>query len=69
MKITIRLILFAWMILSISSCKNMYVPNGQNVSFMEEKGDIKANLGTKNIQVAYGITDHLGVMAKGIRSK
>jgi hypothetical protein len=69
MKKSSYLILFAALVLSLSSCKIMYVPNSQNVPLLEEKGDIKANLGAKDLQVAYGITDHFGVMANGYYNK
>jgi hypothetical protein len=69
MKNSIRQILFTAMIISVSSCRIMYVPNSQNVPMMEEKGDIKANIGAKDLQVAYAITDHVGVMANGYYNK
>lgn len=69
MKKSSNLILLMVMVISISSCKIMYVPNGQNVPLMEEKGDIKANLGAKDLQVAYGITNNLGVMVNGYYNK
>lgn len=69
MKTSIRIIFFVVMVFSISSCKIMYIPNSQNVPLMEEKGDIKANLGAKDLQVAYGVTDHIGVMANGYYNK
>jgi len=47
----------------------MYVPNSQNVPMMEEKGDIKANVGAKDLQVAYAVTDHVGVMVNGYYNK
>lgn len=47
----------------------MYVPNSQNVPMLEEKGDIKVEIGVKDLQVAYGISDHLGIMVNGYYNK
>jgi opacity protein-like surface antigen len=47
----------------------MYIPNSQNVPLLEEKGDIKLNIGNKDLQVSYGISDHLGIMANGYYNK
>ncbi len=69
MKITQKLLLIALLIAFLSSCKIMYVPNNQNIPMLEEKGDIKANLGFKDLQLAYGITDHIGIMANGYYNK
>jgi opacity protein-like surface antigen len=66
----IRLYLLILVAVSLfSSCKIMYIPNSQNVPLLEEKGDIKAEISTKDLQVAYGITDHLGIMANGYFNK
>ena len=41
----------------------MYVPNNQNVPMFQEKGEVRATVGTRNFQGAYAVTDNLGVMA------
>ena len=69
MKTSKKLLLIAIIVLSFSSCKIMYIPNTQNVPMLEEKGDIKVELGTKDLQVAYGVTDHLGIMVNGYYNK
>ena len=69
MKTSKKLLLIAFTVLSFASCKIMYIPNAQNVPMLEEKGDIKVELGTKDLQVAYGVTDHLGIMVNGYYNK
>ena len=69
MKTSKKLLLIAIIVISFSSCKIMYIPNTQNVPMLEEKGDIKVELGTKDLQVAYGVTDHLGIMVNGYYNK
>jgi hypothetical protein len=67
---TIRLLLqITLMIGFFTSCRIMYVPNSQNVPMLEEKGDLKVGITTKDIQVAYGINNHLGIMANGYYNK
>ena len=68
MKTTIKLVLISILALSVASCKIMYIPNSQNVPMMEEKGDLKVDIGTKDLQVAFGLTDHVGIMVKDIES-
>ncbi|MFN6945167.1 MAG: hypothetical protein ACK4ND_09485 [Cytophagaceae bacterium] len=51
--------------LYLSSCKIMYKPNMQNVPLMKEQGEVRANLNFNNAQVAYAITDNIGIMANG----
>ena len=65
MKTTIKLVLISILALSVASCKIMYIPNSQNVPMMEEKGDLKVDIGTKDLQVAFGLTDHVGIMVNG----
>ena len=36
---------------------------------LEEKGDIKALVGLKDLQVAFGISDHVGIMVNGYYNK
>ncbi len=64
-----RLLFFILLLASFSSCKIMYIPNAQNVPMLEEKGDIKVEISNKDLQVAYGITNHLGIMANGYYNK
>ena len=51
------------------SCSPEYIPNMANTPLFSEKGDLQANLaggvsGT-DVQLAYAVTDHVGLMANG----
>lgn len=50
---------------SFQSCKIMYVPNNQNVPMFQEKGEVRATVGTRNFQAAYAVSDHVGLVANG----
>ena len=69
MKKTILPLLLIALALSMFSCKVMYVPNAQNVPLMKEKNDLKASVGLEDVQVAYAVTDNIGVMANGFYKK
>jgi len=45
----------------------MYIPNTENVPLMTEKGDVKINISTTNVQASYAVTDNIAVMANGYR--
>ena len=62
-------VLIVFILISFASCKIMYIPNTQNVPMMEEKGDIKLVIGNKDLQLAYGISDHVGIIANGYYNK
>jgi hypothetical protein len=51
--------------LFLSSCFHYYyIPNSHNVPLFQEKGEVRAAASiTNEIQTAYAITDHFGVMA------
>lgn len=49
----------------LQSCRTAYVPTAVSVPLLQEKGEIRAYLSPTNAQVAYAITDHLGVIANG----
>ncbi len=67
--LTKNLIILGSIILSINSCAPAYVPNVLNVPLFSKKGEIQlaVNTGTAGFdpQVAYAITDHVGVMLNG----
>ena len=66
MKHYYKLFVLACGIFIIQSCstnRTLYIPNHQNVSQLEEKGELVANLTFTNYQLAYAITDHIGIMA------
>jgi hypothetical protein len=53
--------------LVISSCtKIMYIPNAQNVPSLKSKNDIDLNIGIRNFQAAYAVTDHIGISANAL---
>ena len=64
-----KLVLIALLLVCFSSCKIMYIPNTQNIPMLEEKGDIKLDIGNKDMQLAYGISNHVGIMANGYYNK
>jgi hypothetical protein len=50
----------------LSSCStSLYVSNNVNVPLMREKGEVKVNVDQSNLQVAYAVSDHWGVMVNG----
>jgi hypothetical protein len=50
----------------LSSCsKVMYIPNSLNVPLFNEKKEFKANISINDYQVAYAVTNHIGLMANG----
>ena len=58
---------FLLTLITLFSCSPEYIPNMANTPMFDEKGEIQANItrgvsGT-DIQAAYAVTDHLGVMA------
>jgi hypothetical protein len=54
-------------ILMVVSCSPEYLPNTINTPLFEDKGEIQANVGQgisgTDAQLAYAVTDHIGVMA------
>ncbi len=65
-KLTLIFLLLAVTLLIINSCSPAYVPNVINAPMLTNKGEIQASvhLGTSGFdpQVAYAVTDHLGIM-------
>lgn len=52
--------------LYFSSCTTtMYVPNTLNTPLLKERGEVKINVDANNLQVAAGISNHLGIMVNG----
>jgi len=49
----------------IQSCNVMYSPSMQNTPLLQEKKEVVANIGINDIQGAYAVTDHVGVMLNG----
>ncbi|UYQ92000.1 hypothetical protein MKQ68_18095 [Chitinophaga horti] len=50
---------------SCSDTMHIYVPNTVNAPLLQEKHEVKGNVSLSNWQVAYAVTDHVGVMANG----
>ncbi len=48
-----------------SSCRTVYSPNTVHNSLLQEKGEFKGFIAPNNLQAAYAVTDHFGVMANG----
>jgi hypothetical protein len=46
-------------------CKTVYVPNMVNAPLLAQKGEVRATLGSNNLQGAYAVTDGIGVIANG----
>ena len=53
------------LILLIQGCALMYFPNMQNVPLLKDKHELKSTIGISNYQVAYSITQHIGIMLNG----
>jgi hypothetical protein len=67
MKQSLILILSALTAL-LSSCSDhmhVYVPNTVNAPILQEKNELKGNITFTNYQLAYAVTDHIGIMANG----
>jgi hypothetical protein len=50
------------------ACTPVYIPNGRNATLFEKKGEYKAAvylLQTADVQLAYAVSNHIGVMANG----
>lgn len=52
-------------LLGSGGCKTVYVPNTVNVPLLEQRHELRASLAANNAQVAYAVTDHVGLMANG----
>ena len=57
--------LFVSGILAFSSCTIMHIPNAENVPLLENKSEVKLNLGISDFQGAYAISKNIGVIANG----
>lgn len=60
--------LLALVVVVLTSCAPAYLPNSRNVSLFREQGEamVTAAAGTAfELQSAYALTDHIGVMANG----
>lgn len=55
--------------LFITSCKSVYQPNAVNTPLFNNAGEVRASVDAQNVQLAYAVTDHAGVMVNGFRVK
>lgn len=70
MKNSSTILLIAVAIILLQSCtRTMYIPNMQNAPLLKEKNEVRATLATNNCQIAYAVTDGLGVMLNGYSEK
>lgn len=46
-------------------CKTVYVPTAVNAPLLTQKGQVRASLSDHNAQVAYAVSDSIGVLANG----
>lgn len=51
----------------LNSCKTVYEPNAINTPLMNNHGEFRAYVDPSNVQLAYAVTDHIGIMANGFR--
>jgi hypothetical protein len=50
----------------LSSCSTtMYTTNAVNAPLLKERGEIKINVTSNDLQAAVAVTDHIGIMANG----
>jgi len=59
----------AALILLCSSCAVVYYPSSRNAPMFSGKGEIQGSVSTgtgNNLQMAYALTNHIGVMANGM---
>lgn len=63
MKKTLYFAIFIAFLFTLQSCEIMYYPNMQNVPLFKEKKEIKVTGSISNLQAAYSVTDHIGVLA------
>jgi hypothetical protein len=48
-----------------SACRTVYSPNAANSPLLQEEKEFKALVAPNNVQAAYAVTDHFGVMLNG----
>src|SRR5690242_4360257 len=64
-----RLFIFLGGTLLFTSCAIVYYPNSRNVPMFSEKKEFQASATTgtgNNLQIAYAVTNHFGVMSNGM---
>lgn len=64
MKFT-QLIATVALALLCNACRTVYSPNVVHSPLLQEKGEIKVLAAPNNLQAAYALSDHIGIMANG----
>jgi hypothetical protein len=49
----------------LAGCKAVYAPNIAATPLLRERGELRATVDVRNLQLAYAVTDHVGVQANG----
>lgn len=63
-------VLLSGIILLTMSCKTiLYVPNAVNAPLLKEKNEIKAYGSPNNAQIAYAVSNHIGIMGNAYGNK
>jgi len=60
--------IFLYLVLAsllFASCKTVYHPNTVNTPLLSQRGELRAYADPGNVQLAYAVSDHLGLMANG----
>lgn len=60
-----HLFLIVIAITTVTSCNVAYRPSMVNTPLFTEKGDVAVTAAFNNVQAAYAVSDHVGVMANG----
>jgi hypothetical protein len=50
---------------ALASCKAVYAPNIASTPLLRERGEVRATVDPRNLQLAVAVTSHVGVMANG----
>lgn len=64
--IAVSCLLFAAL---FTSCKTVYQPNAINTPLFNNAGEFRATVDPANVQLAYAVSDHGGIMVNGFRVK
>jgi hypothetical protein len=49
----------------LAACKAVYAPNLANVPLLRQRGELRASADVHDLELAYAITEHVGVQANG----
>jgi hypothetical protein len=54
---------------ALPACKTVYAPNIASTPLLRERGELRATVDRRNLQLAYAVADHLGLLANGYHRK